>query len=656
MTKKKHAVAVGAVLIGGLMLCGVSVSSAGTNDAVQAGLLATLQKPDVSYEQKAAACRELAHVGDKNAVPVLAGLLGDEKLGHMARYALEPIPDPSVDKALLDALVKLNGKLKTGVISSLGARRCAGAVDPLAGLLRHEDPQIACAAAGALGNMGILPAGKALLTVLDDAKGEVKLAVADGLLSAAEALAAAGKPKDALKLYEALRKSDPPVHIRLAATRGAILCDRSGGLKLLAAQLGDKDLQVFMHALGTAQDIPGDRVTPVLVDALGTLSPDRLPSLIQVLGKRRDAEALPALLRLTGAGDKPARLAALAAVVEIGKASAAPALMDLLKDPDADIAAAAAAGLASLPGAEIDKAILKRLEDKDPALRLKLVDLAGRRRIRTALPILVPMLGETNEAVRVAAIKACGELEAVSEFPLLLETLIKTSNPVEAAALEKTMGTLCSLAADKEDRSGKLAEAMSKATPVSKPVFLSLFRATGGPAALAAVRTAAGDADANFRRAAIRALSEWKTADTAPILLALAKEAGQENEKLLALRGYLGMAIRADIPRADRIGICRQAQPLIRRDDERKLLLGAAGSIGGTELLDLVLPCLDPEGTRVDAVAAVLAIAGKGGKGKIDPALRGAVEKASAVGNSAQKKQARKLLSQMGGGEKGKKK
>ena len=47
----------------------------------------------------------------------------------MARYALEPIPDPSVDDALRDALGKLKGRLLVGVIGSLGVRRDAKAVD-----------------------------------------------------------------------------------------------------------------------------------------------------------------------------------------------------------------------------------------------------------------------------------------------------------------------------------------------------------------------------------------------------------------------------------------------------------------------------------------------------------------------------------------------
>jgi len=73
-------------------------------------LLAVLAKPDAELKAKMDACRELGHVGTKKAVPVLAGLLGQEKLSHMARYGLEPIPDPSVDDVLRGALEKLEGR------------------------------------------------------------------------------------------------------------------------------------------------------------------------------------------------------------------------------------------------------------------------------------------------------------------------------------------------------------------------------------------------------------------------------------------------------------------------------------------------------------------------------------------------------------------
>ena len=86
-------------------------------------LITVLKSADASLKDRNDACRELATIGDPKAIPVLVGLLGDEKLSHMARYALEPIKDASVDTALRDAMGKLKGDLQIGVINSIGVRR-----------------------------------------------------------------------------------------------------------------------------------------------------------------------------------------------------------------------------------------------------------------------------------------------------------------------------------------------------------------------------------------------------------------------------------------------------------------------------------------------------------------------------------------------------
>ena len=106
--------------------------------AQEADLLAVLRS-QATLEEKSAACRQLTRIGTKEAVPTLAALLGDEKLSHMARYALEAIPDPSVDDALREALDKVQGRQRLGVIGSLGARRDSKAVGPLASLLGNAD-------------------------------------------------------------------------------------------------------------------------------------------------------------------------------------------------------------------------------------------------------------------------------------------------------------------------------------------------------------------------------------------------------------------------------------------------------------------------------------------------------------------------------------
>src|SRR5262245_56126777 len=77
-------------------------------------------KPDA---EKAIACKKLSVDGSKAAVPELAKLLASEQLASWARTALEAIPGPEADKALYDAVPKLQGRLLVGAINSLGVRR-----------------------------------------------------------------------------------------------------------------------------------------------------------------------------------------------------------------------------------------------------------------------------------------------------------------------------------------------------------------------------------------------------------------------------------------------------------------------------------------------------------------------------------------------------
>ncbi|MHC4096805.1 MAG: HEAT repeat domain-containing protein [Planctomycetota bacterium] len=131
------------------------------------GKLIAVLKSNASHKEKADACRHLAIIGTKKAVAPLAALLVDEKLSHMARYGLEPIPDPAVDKAFRDALGKLKGRPLVGVIGSIGVRRDAKAVPALAKLLHNSGRDVTQAASRALGSIGNTDAAKALTIAME---------------------------------------------------------------------------------------------------------------------------------------------------------------------------------------------------------------------------------------------------------------------------------------------------------------------------------------------------------------------------------------------------------------------------------------------------------------------------------------------------------
>ena len=167
-------------------------------------------------------CRKLSLVGSAASVPALTALLTDKKLSHMARYALERMPCPEAVKALRGSLSKVSGRLKVGVVNSLGARRDGESTSALTALLGDKDQEVAGSAAAALGAIGTPESAKALGNFQAEMPAALRPVAADAYLTCAERLLADGKELDAIKIYKTLNKPDQPKHVQLAARRGML--------------------------------------------------------------------------------------------------------------------------------------------------------------------------------------------------------------------------------------------------------------------------------------------------------------------------------------------------------------------------------------------------------------------------------------------------
>ena len=115
-----------------------------------AGAARILEDPASGEFAKAKACQRLAVVGDDAAVAALAALLDDPKLAHYARTALEPMPGDAADRALREAVGKVEGPLLVGVVNSIGVRRDPRAIEVLAPLRYRDDADLAAAATAAI--------------------------------------------------------------------------------------------------------------------------------------------------------------------------------------------------------------------------------------------------------------------------------------------------------------------------------------------------------------------------------------------------------------------------------------------------------------------------------------------------------------------------
>jgi HEAT repeat protein len=575
----------------------------------QAALLDVL-KSKASREQKAAACRQLAWIGDRDAVPVLSELLADEQLSHMARYALEQIADPSAADALREAAGKLKGKQLAGVLNSLGMRRDAKSIEMLSQHVKDSDADVAKAAAFALGKIGNSAAGQVIEQALPAAADAVKPALYDAALRCADALVTDGRRDEAVGMYERLAASNAPVQFRVAANRGAILIGPKAQTRLIAL-FDDKDRAFFNLVLSLARELRSEETTRTLAAHVGKLSPARQALVIEALGERGDKAALPAIRAASRQTEPAIRIAAIRAIALLGDTASLTILLEATASSDKTISEAAAAAVVKLPGDEVDQALVAMIQTPDVGRRLVAMDCLARRRNPVATQALLKMAGEGAPPVRAAAIRALAEVATAADLPSAIGLLQRLDSPADCLAAENLVTAICISADDKDACAEKIIAALGSTQPQQKLSLLRILGAVGGSKGLQAVREAARDTRRDVREAAVAALAAWPEQAAAPDLLALARSATPPSDRLRALRGYLRLALDVDLPHDKRLEMCREAQSLIERDDERRLLVRVLSRIQSAKALVMITPLLENPAVSEDAAAAAIAVAGK---------------------------------------------
>lgn len=638
------------LLLAGLTVLPAAVAAGPTPLLAQTAdqCLAVLKDPGATRKARMDACRQLGVLGGPDAVPVLAPLLADPELSHMARYALEPNPSPAVDEAFRAALGKLRGRLLVGVIGSVGIRRDAQAVPALAKLLDAGDPEVARAAARALGGIGTTEAADALLAAVESAPPANLLDFCEGLARCAERLLADGHREQALAIYDHYNDESLPCQVRQAALRGAILARGKEGLPLLQQSLTRPEYILFAAAIRAALEIKDPAITQILSATLPKLDADRQIVVAQTLGQRGDPAGAQPLFALAQNGPQPVRLAAVRALGRLRDLAVLPLLEGLLADPDPEISHAAREGYASLPGAKVDRAITDLLGDLDPGTRKLAIELVQRRRMTRAIPTLLKSAAAPEAEVRLAAIKALGALAARPQLPALLDLLLKTKSQADRDALQAAVAQVCARTGAPQSCAGAIIDRLGRGGPASRRALLHLLGGVGGAQALAAVQASLKDSDAGVRATALRVLANWHTADAGPELLAQAQQAADPADKMVALRGYLRLATQAELPTEKRLAWCRAAEKLTRRPEEKRLLLGALGAIPAPDTVTLIAPHLKDAAVRNEAGAALLNVAERLLKGKnaarVAPALAPLLQQLAAGDNAALAQRARKAL------------
>ena len=555
-------------------------------------------------------CEQLRRSGSVSSVPALAACLGDPRLSHAARLALEGMPFPEAGAALREALGKASGPAKVGIVESLGTRRDVAAAALLAPLLHDDAPDLAPAAALALGKIGGPLAIDALNGVLaDGAQGPLERAALDGLLGCAETLRSEDE-KAAHALYADILHRGARDHIRTAAYRGMIRTAAAGAQGLVRAALLSDDATLWAAALPAVRDIEGTGATPAFADLVDRVPRAVLPGLLEALAQRGDRAAAPALAPLVDDTDPEVRARAIAALSLIGDGSAVPALAKAAAHGAETDAAAAKRALARLGAPDAPAAMLSLVEEADAAETAVVAEALGKRRDSAALPALRRLARHQSGDVRTAAALALGEMGTDRDAPLLCQFAEQAEDAPARSAAERALVRLGNRLGTPERFVEAILSHVRKDNPGLCCAMLRVCGELRHPLLLQALGEAAGDGVPEVQDAVVRALAGSQDPGALAYLVPLAETTEDLTHRVLTLRGIARLASDADgMDVAMREDALTRALAAAGRADEKMLLLGALAGCHTAGALQCVQGYLGEDEVVAEAAMAWAQIA-----------------------------------------------
>jgi hypothetical protein len=233
------------------------------------------------------------------------------------------------------------------------------------------------------------------------------------------------------------------------------------------------------------------------------------------------------------------------------------------------------------------------------------------RRVESALPILVRLLGGSDAAVAAEAAKGLGVLGKDEQLTALATVLIHPQSDALRGAAEEAVKAICARATDKQGAAKALLATMDKATtPAARGSILRLLIYTRGEEALSEVRKAIEDRNEEVRETAVRALVAWPEAAAAPYLINMAKTTQKPAHAVLALRdGCLRLANLKEVPLAERLGIYRSVLDVAKRTEEKKQAIAGLAQLPSLGALELLHGCTKDATLSNDATLAVVRLA-----------------------------------------------
>ncbi len=573
-------------------------------------------------------CQKLALIGSGASVPTLTRMLRDSATTEIALFALEGIPGGAADTVLLGALQNSQGRTLTGAITATGNRRIGAATAALGSLAANADPVVSCAAIAALGRIGTEGALDVLERPAGTSSPDIRMATFDARLACAERL---GKTS----AYRSLAAAGNPLPVRSAALRGIVASDPAHAASVVRETLLGNDATLHPVAARLIPELKDIAEIRSIASALPHLPRETQAQVLSSLASFHDADVRKPVEDEVLSEYPEVRIAALRTVGASGDASDVSLLARAASRSRGEEQKSARASLDALRGAGVGDSLLALLSGAKTGLKVEVLRAIGERRVTSgsirmpgaaqekngtvrvegratsAAPLVLACANDRSPLVRQQSARTLGLIAGENDLPAMLAALAGSRDDAFRREMERSLASVAGKVQPPAQRDAAILAAYSGAKgKQARLSLISVLGKVGGESSLPLLRRELLDKDADMRRGAILALSEWPTAGPYADLWPVAQNAQTPAERVLALRGAVRLIGIDSTHSADRIaGMYRDALNIAPAASEQKLVLSALAGTSSPAALRVAAGRMSGDQVRGEAEAAVLSIA-----------------------------------------------
>lgn len=489
--------------------------------------------------------RQFQWIGKEDATPFVEPYLHDERLSSTASMVLDNIASSSAEQALLLALRSSENDVhRKNFIEALGDMRSKEAVQDIIPFVKSDNINLRKVSLYALAQIAAPKSAKILRNAAKEANYTYEETNASAMyLRFISRLADEGSQKQALKLATSLHKAvdlQEQSHTKAGALGIVAKLNPSNATKMLqAASLSDDELYrgaALKYALDT--DVKENLST--WKSTLDEASAAAKVSIINMLGRFGDEQALPLFSPYLGSSDPSVRIAAIKNVVLVGENAALADLLALVNNVDEETLDVLQTALMTMPGENVASEVAKAIPNATDPAKVKLIEILAARSAEAHMEIILQQISSNNAEVKKSAYASLASMANTTHLDQLLGLMKAEQNQDYLQSIKEAL-VIAALRMNNPTNQVQWVSRNINSLEKSKQVFLyDILARTGGKAAFDQLQTIYDGGDQTQKLAVIRSLNTATDAKAASMLLGIARGAsGTQKEE--ALKGYVAL-------------------------------------------------------------------------------------------------------------------